>query len=404
VDTSTLVSADVLDVDQDLVPSSILVYIDGALAYDGASGFVAPFSGTVSTTTVDGYDGYHLSVARSVSYSNSSWIMVRVVARDTDDLVLDEIWQFYTVTVLAALRQGPYEISLDAEFSGPMMLSTLQDASYFSLDRAYVRALDPLPPGSAAPMGVRLWVEGFRGEQPFTLTISPLVRDVAGNVLPPSGRVATILPFQSSAFLSNTDGFVRSWHESRLILKDGLRAYLADTRGMDVFDIEHGLGRSVKWAQILDSYGTRAACILGTANYAFEDMEPPFLANRSPTPGATGVPLGTNILLSVADLVTAVEVTAVAVYVNGRLAFGGASDGGWANGYGGQVSVGHQIIDIRLYPPAGGIVVGTNTVSVLAADLVGNLLDTSYTFTVGAPPPTAGGFGTGGFGTAPFGE
>lgn len=213
--------------------------------------------------------------------------------------------------------------------------------------------------------------------------------------------MAAITPFQSKAFLSNTRGLVRSWHESRIILRDSLRAYLAGIRGLDVFDISHGLGMPLRWAQVLDAYGTRAACLLGTADFAFEDTEPPFLANRSPAPGQTDVSPGTDIALSVADETTAVEVTAVAAYVNGRLAFSGAS--GWSNGYGGQVSLNHQIVDMLLYPPPGAILVGLNTVSVVAFDLAGNLMDTSYTFTVGAHPPTEGGFGTGGFGIEPFG-
>jgi hypothetical protein len=316
---------------------------------------------------------------------------------------MDETWQFHIATTVSSLAQGPYEITLDMGFSGQMLLSSLLDASQYIMDGgAYVRFVEPLPPGSFAPTGERLWVEGFGGSGPFTVTVSSLVRDVSGDALASDGRTAQISPFQSSAFFSNVSGLVRSWHESRLVLRDGFRAYLTDIRGMDVFDVGQNLSRPIRWSQILDAYGLGAACLLGTEDYVFNDTVPPFLTGEAPPPGATGVSQSTNIFLTVADAITAVETTALVIYVNGRLAFSGAT--GWSNGYGGRISVGRQSLDVQLFPPPGAIVVGSNTVAVRAHDLAENLLDTSYTFDVGALPPSAGGFGEGAFGEAPFGE
>jgi len=409
VGLSPTISADILD-DEGVVASTIDAYVDGALAYDGAAAaFVAPFSGSLVPTTVDGYSGYHIALSRSTLFQPSTTAVIRMVARDADAMVMDETWRFRIGTILLRLDQGPYEITLDAEFSSPMLLSTLLDASQYRFSGGvYTRYVEPLPPGSTTPTGARLWVERFQGENPFTLTVSPLVRDSYGDILASEGRTAQITPFQSSAFFSNTDGLVRSWHESRLVMKDSLRAYLTDIRGLDVFDVAQGLSSPLRWAQVLDAYGVGAACLSSMGDYVFHDTVPPFLAGRVPAPGAIGVPQGTDIRLSVADETTATEITTLVIYVNGFLAFSGVSGWGLFPGdppawWGGHISVGRQILNVYLRPPAGAIVVGLNTVAVLATDLAGNLLDTSYTFTVGAGPVVLGGFGTEDFGIDPFG-
>jgi hypothetical protein len=398
VPSDTAVSFDATDAEGNLNPFPTIISIDAQVVWEygmAAPGFVV--------TVIPILDGYHYLVAPTSPFAIGDIVVVGVHLEDSYGNQSDGYWQFRTANALIELLQGPYEITLDAFFSGPMLPSSLTDASLYALTGgAYVRNAEPLPIGDPSPTAVRLWVEGFQGEGPFTLTVSSLVRDSSGDALAPSGRTAQISPFQSLAYLSNTSGRVRSWHASALVMKDSLRVYLTGARGMDVFDVSGGLGRPLRWAQILDGYGFGAACVSGTADYAFGDTDPPFLANRSPAPGQTGVPLGTDIAFSVADQTTSVEVTAVAVYVNSRLAFDGLS--GWSGGFGGRISVRPQVLDIQLYPPVGAIVVGTNTVSVVAMDFVGNLLDTSYTFTVGALPPVSSGFGTGDFGIAPFGE
>lgn len=399
VNTTAPIMFDILD-DVGVVPTSISVYVGGGQAYDGYN-FLVPFTGTVVPTVVDGYDGYHFRILGPMP--NSSWVSVRVVAKDTSALTLDETWRFYTTAALVELLQGPYEITLDARFSGPMLLSSLLDASRYQFtEGAYARYIEPIPSGESLPTNIRLWVERFDGTEPITLTVSSQVLDAYGNALADDSRTATISPFPSAALYSNAAGLVRSWHESRIILSDTKRAYLAGIRGLDVFNITNGPTDPIRWAQILDAYGVSAACLLSTADYDFEDTVAPFLTGRIPAPGASGVSITTNIRMMIADADTSVEPVAVAIYVNGRLAFGGTT--GWMNGYGGNVLVGHQYLSVQLFPPSGGLVVGLNTVAVMAADLAGNTLDTSYTFTVGAPLPGSGGFGEGTFGEFPFGE
>jgi hypothetical protein len=290
-----------------------------------------------------------------------------------------------------------------------MLFSSLLDASLYQFSGGvYARNVEPLPLGDSSPTGVRLWVEHFQGENSFTLTVSPLVRDAYGDVLAPEGRTAQVTPFQSLAFLSNTTGLVRSWRESRLVLKDSQRVYLVGARGLDAFDITNSIGRSVRWSQVLDSYGAVAACLSGT-DFTFSDIVPPFLGGRSPASGATGVSKNTHIYLSVADETTSVEVTQLTIYLRNagiptgeKRVFSGAN--GWESPEvcGGLISVQRQTLNIHLIPKqlfGDGFV----TVLVTAVDLAGNLLSTSYTFTVGGGPVVEGGFGDEAFGTDPFG-
>jgi len=312
---------------------------------------------------------------------------------------------------LMRLELGPYEITLDAWFSAPMLLSTLLDASCYTLSNgAYVRYVESLPIGSSAPTGVRLWVEGFSGIEPFILTISsPPVMDFTGSPLASEGLTASILPFQSLAFFSNTNALVRSWHDSKLILKDSQRAYLAGVRGLDTFYIAPSLGRSSRWSQVLDAYGIVAVCLSGTADYVFSDTEPPFLAGRSPAPGATGVSQNARIYLMVADESTSVEIVQLAIYLRNtnmpegeKRVFSGI--GGWEvpDVCGGLIFVNRQVLVIQLFPKR-SFADGPVTVSVIASDIAGNVLDTSYTFTVGGGIVVEGGFGEAFFGIDAFG-
>lgn len=410
VSSTVAISVDVLDSDAAVAPSSILVYIMGTLAYDGTMGFIAPFSGVVSSTNIDGYDGYHIFVFSATPFPISSWISARVYAEDTTALSIDETWQFYTAGKLVSLEQGSYEITMDAIFSGPMLLSTLLDASLYNLSGgAYVRYVEALPIGSAVPTGVRLWTEGFRGSDSFTLTVSsPPILDATGSQLASDGRTATISPFQSTAYFSNTVGRVRSWHESSIILKDSQRAYLAGIRGLDVFDIHHSIGTAIRWSQILDAYGLAAMCLSGSQDYVFSDSAPPFLAGRSPSAGATGIAQNTHVYFSIVDEDTTVEIPQIAIYLRNTAipalkerVFSGAN--GWEHPdvCGGLITVEPQILNVHLIPKQ-LFNEGPVTVTVVATDLLGNLLSTSYSFTIGGLVVEVG-FGTEAFGTDPFG-
>jgi len=96
VSTSVLISVDVLDAETFVDLSTLRVWVDGADAYNGS--FVAPFNGpssAITPTIVDGYDGYHIVVDKTVPYGNEE-ITVRVVADDYGGNTLDDSWTFST--------------------------------------------------------------------------------------------------------------------------------------------------------------------------------------------------------------------------------------------------------------------------------------------------------------------
>jgi len=87
------ISFDVLS-DSVLVASSVNVYVQGDLAYNGTA-FVPPYNGggsSFSPTIVDGYDGYHVVVDSVNDYFGL--IPVRVTASDAYGSSLDESWAF----------------------------------------------------------------------------------------------------------------------------------------------------------------------------------------------------------------------------------------------------------------------------------------------------------------------
>jgi hypothetical protein len=377
---------DVLDDSEGIDLSTLVISIEGNLAWSGGT-FQAPFSGPPpSPIVVDGYDGYHLEISHSVNFPYNSFIDVHVVVEDFNGDLLDTTYIFLTVpnppVSLLSLTQGPYEITLDVEFSGPMLLSSLTDASSFVFSNgAFVRYVEPLPLRSLVPTGVRLWVEKFIGDSLFTLTIaSPPVLDTFGNTLDPIGRSATISPFQSSAVFSNTNGLIRSWHESHLITYDTQRIYLSSIRGLDVFDARSGFSTSNRWAQILDSYGISALCLTSSGDgYDFSDGISPQVFNQLPLPNS--IVLSPDVIsFSIVDSITSVEITSLAVYINSILVFSGIT--GWENNWGGKILVHPQQLDIELYPP---VVFSSGTlisVHILANDLLGNLTNIIYTFTI----------------------
>lgn len=89
-----LVSMDIVDPDGDLDLSTIFITVEGAPAYAG-SGFNSPFTGpnsAATTTTVDGYDGYHFVIDNNDLFSDI--VVVRVEAADfTGNSVTDQ-WSF----------------------------------------------------------------------------------------------------------------------------------------------------------------------------------------------------------------------------------------------------------------------------------------------------------------------
>jgi hypothetical protein len=336
----------------------------------------------------------------------SGSVTVRVISADYESNPLDESWQFFTETSILDVDFGPFEITLDVVFSGAMLQnSALVDPANYQFDGdMYTRLVEILDDDE-----VRLWVELFQGEGPFTLTLSPDVRDSYGISLSGAAAQFEVPVFQSDATMSATNGLVRTWagrgaafpqQGSRYAAMDSQRVYLAGARGIDAFRRDT-VGTVVRWAQVMDEYGIDTMFVANyDPDYVFEDIVPPFVENRVPAAGSTDADSTTSIRFDVADAITAVEIVATAVYVNGTLAFAGGS-GGWKNDWSGDIRVQHRSLDFTLRPPSPFTPGTTVSVRVVAFDLLDNALDTTYTFRIAAIP--LGGFGTGPFGSGPFG-
>jgi len=229
--------------------------------------------------------------------------------------------------------------------------------------------------------------------------ISSNITDEYGNSFPSSYNSKEISPFQSEANISNYNGRIRTWRESKIVLADSKRIYLGGTKGIDV--LHKGTGYPpTKWAYALNGYKIGAMCL---ANYSsdltFSETAAPYLKDLWPASGGS-VRLDDSVFFTVADLGTAVNITDVTVYINGAVAFAGGY-GGWSNSYVGSIEVSHQELDFTI-EPSGGFSEGTVSVRIIAYDLLGNQLDTTYSFTASAISLGTG-FGGGSFGTSPFG-
>jgi hypothetical protein len=389
-----LISVDVLDDYSGVDPNQLDVFINGSQVFSGPGTFVSPYDGpssSITTTIVDGYDGYNLVLDNISSFPDVTSFTVSVDAYDNYGNHGISSFNFRTGAV-ASYAMGPYEINLDLTFSGDMQQDdALVNPANYQFDLGmYARLVDIID-----GYNIRLWVELFGEETSFTLTIDPDVVDLFGDSLI-SGPL-TITPFASAADLTNFNKKVRTWRQSNLISADSERIYLAGTKGIDVFRKVNEIN-PVRWGQILDSYGVNAMFV---ANYdddlVITDDQPPFLTNQSPTPGGTGT-VSTSVVFTTKDITTAVEITSVTVYIDNVLAFSGGLNG-WSNGYSGTIIVGYKELAFVITSPDPFVLNDTIAVRVVATDLLGNTLDVTYSFLV--TPPLGFGFAT--FGTAPFG-
>lgn len=298
------------------------------------------------------------------------------------------------MTQIASITASPFEITLDVVFSGAMLNNGELDnpANYTFTEGMYARLAEIID-----GYGVRLWVELFANQPSFTMTVADAVKDVGG--LPLSPNTFTFSPFESDATMSNYNARVRTWRESNFVQEDSQRIYLAGTKGIDVFRKQSAV-IPARWAQVFDEYGVNAMFVANfPSDLIITDTVPPFLQNQNPSPGSTANP-DTSIYFEVADATTAVEITSVTAYVNGLTVFSGGL-GGWASGYSGKVEVGYKQLNFTLYPDSDFVVGSTVLVRVVASDLLGNLLDISYSFDIFT---LVLGFGLGSFGSMPFGS
>ena len=376
--------------------STLDAYVDGVVAYSGLTdSFQNNFDGpssAITQTTVDGYDGYHLVLDSTVDFLTSALKSVRISVRDTNGNHLDETY-YFRIGISASVTASPYEITLDVVFSGDMSIGpALRKTSNYQFDNGmYARLVDVI-----SARQVRLWVELFHSTSPFTLTFSDEIIDAYGGGLVASSNPVTIVPFYSTADLTNFNGRVRTWRQSNIVRADSQRIYLAGIRGIDVFR-KQTEATPVRWGQVFDAYGINAMFVANFGgDLVISDTAPPFLTGQSPTPGGSMSAAG-PISFTIQDTTTAVEITSTTVYINDALAFSGGING-WANGYYGAIAVGHKTLSFEIYS-ADSFPAGEGSIRIIATDLMGNSLDETYTFSIAATL----GFGAGGFGLFGFG-
>jgi len=390
---STNISTDILGLYTGINLNTIDAYVNGALAFTGPSTFISPYNGpssSITATTVDGYDGYNIVFDNTTDFSIGSAVTTRIVCQDNYGASIDESWTFHIAQTVLSLVHGPYEITFDITFSGEVSSSALNPAYYLFDNGMYARLVEHMENDT-----YRLWTELYEGDSTFSLTVSPNLKDSYGGSIYTDPITTT--PFYSSADMSNYDGKVRSWRQSNLISADSQRIYLAGTRGIDVFRKVTEVN-PVRWGQILDEYGINAMFVANyTSDLVITDTVPPYVTDQDPPASGTSY-TSDPILFTVTDVSSAVEIPSTTVYVNDVIAFNGG-DGGWDNGYTGTITVEFRRLDFVINPPVPFTPESTVRVRVVASDLLGNLLDITYSFTV----TSTTGFGFSIYGTSSFG-
>ena len=378
---NAIISVDVLDDASKVNPSSLDAYVNGSKAFMGPSTFIAPYDGpqsSIVTVNVDGYDGYKLTLDHTGTFTPRTQYTVQIVAYDGEFNQLNDSFTFRTGTEVLSIETTLYEITLDVTFGEALMAGgeLSNPANYTFSNGMYARYVDVI-----STTEVRLWVELFYEYEEFTLTVESGIKDQYGNILPEPFNSIELAPFQSIAIMGNFNGKVRTWRESFLVSADDNRIYLAGSKGIDVFRKETST-MSRRWGQIFNVHGMNAMFV---AHFGGDipaiDTDAPFFQYQNPFPETT-VPVNTNILFTLADLTTAVEIPSMIVYVNNVIAFNGGS-GGFLNGYSGNIIIGYQKLDVIIIPPIPFADGETIYVRIVATDLLENRLDGSYKFYIG---------------------
>lgn len=397
VDGYTDISVDILG-SYGIYQWSVDGYVNGELAFSGPDTFYAPYDGESSSIvpiSEDGYDGYRLVLDCTEMLPPSTTYTIRILASDAYNS-LDESYRFRTGIGIVSIEPILYEITLDVTFTDIIANTSanLSSANYMFNHGMYARYVQRI-----SDTVVRLWVELFQDYEEFSFsTIN--VTDSYGNSIPSSYNTKTFGPFQSGAMITNFDGKVRSWHESKYISADTKRVYLAGTKGIDVLNRQSLTSTTTtKWAQIFDSYGIESMYVAHFGgDFTFHDTDPPYISYANPAAESEADP-DTNITFIISDDTTNINAIDIEVYINAELAFLGRT-GGWVNGYSGIVLTRHKRLSVLITPPVPYNDGDEVNVRVVAEDLFGNELDTSYKFYVVV---VEGYFGVSEFGTSYYG-
>lgn len=383
-----------------LRPETLQVNLNGSPAFRWPDTFFYPFNGPMSSVgpiTSDGYDGYRLFFDNAIVLEPGALYAVTVDVDDISDYHFSGQFEFFTENVIVSAETGPFEVTIDLVLSGPAQADQLQlCANYILSNNAYVREAELLDLVGDCASRVRLWTELLYGQESFSLRLAGIL-DCHGY---PISRGTVVNIFHSPANIANYDGKVRTWRESEFVQADSERIYLAGTRGIDVLRKKNASDLT-RWAQVFDGYGIHAMFVANYGgDYRFRDTVPPYLTNQHPAPGGAAATTD-PVLFGVADITTAVEIPSVIVYVNNRLVFRG-NTGGWTGGFTGHIGIGPKELSFKIVCPDGLPPNTTVPVRVIATDLLGNTLDSTYSFNV-LSPPVHGGYGLIPLGTMPFG-
>jgi hypothetical protein len=377
IDGNTLISFDAYDSDSNINPNTFLVYVSGNLAFSGPNTFHAPYNGPNSIITekeIEGTTGYNIVVDYTGEYTSNTLCSVRVYVEDQTLFPIDDTWYFRTGNRIISIVPLTYEVVLDVTFEQPFTISSssLEPANYVFTNGMYARKAEII-----SNTVVRLWVELFYTHEEFSLNVSSSIVDGYGKSIPQSYNNFVFYPFESLADISNFNGRIRTWRDGNVVVADDNNIYLAGTKGIDVFNKQRG-----RWAQIFNENKSVQSMFVANfgGTYDYSETVEPYLFDMYPSPSGVA-PYNTVIMFSVGDVALAVEPTALKVYVNDVIAFNG-SYGGWENGFSGFVDIQYKYLNVAIKPPvpySSGVQVN---VRVVAEDLLGNILDTVYFYTV----------------------
>ncbi len=389
VNKSTTISSNILD-DGYLDLTQIDAYVDGTLVFSGPSTSVYPWSMIVTNTTVDGYDGYYLELSNINQLQNNKYYDVRFTARDKSNNSMDSTYTFRTKTDVDSILVSPFEDTIRVEFNSPISQTLLKTTDYVFNYGAYAKRIEYI-----SNKVIEITTELLYGHSSFSILIENVIDDYGGVIETFS---STINPFYSTATFSNYNSKIKTGHESRFVFKDDSRTYVGGNRGIDVFK-SLSLASDVRLGQIYDEYGITAMCVVnyGNTGLSISTTSVPYLSNIVPPTSSYLYP-DSVIGLTINDSDVVVETTSVTIYINDVIVFSGGY-GGWQNGYYGNIQTESKKIIFTIY----SIVSYTGSsldVRVVATNITGNELDTSYSYNI-ADSSMSWGYGV--FGSLEFG-
>lgn len=377
IDGLVLISFDAYDLDSDIDPNTFVVRVGGELAFSGPNTFHAPYNGPSSAITekeISGAQGYNIVIDYTGEYTSNTLYLIYAYVEDYSFNPIEDTWSFRTGNRIISVEPQTYEVVLDVTFEQPFSISaaSLEPANYIFTNGMYARKAELI-----SNTVMRLWVELFNTNEEFSLSVSSKIVDGYGDSIPPGYNNFVFHPFISLADISNFNGRLRTWRDSHVVTADQNSIYLGGAKGIDVFNKSRG-----RWAQIFNENKLVQSMFIANFGgaYDFSETVEPYLFDVYPSPSGVA-PYNTVILFSVGDVALAVEPTALKVYVNDVIAFNG-SYGGWQNGFSGFVDIQYKYLNVAIKPPTPYPAGEQVNVRIVAEDLLGNVLDTVYFYTV----------------------